>query len=264
MPASPPASPSRAPSSPSLLKKQNVRFPASPMPKGAPAILVTISRCVEKRDQPGGFVLYPGTNLYYVFDVKTGGGSWEIHRRFSEVKKFWETLRPHALAAGAKLEAFPAHSALLTGQGLAGNYYETSPNSPFATQRVELLSRLADQLVTKKNATGGSLFELRLVRAFFEIDEAALVASSSASALSDMGLSGDDAADAASSSTGGKAASSTLADERARLADAEAQIAKMAAETKPQDAVAAFMRSTPATFCTVFVAVLTALVLLDA
>ena len=241
-PQTPPSSPPR---------KQNVQ-PPTPRSAGAPAILVTISRCVEKRDQPGGFVLYPGTNLYYVFDVKTGGGSWELHRRFSEVKKFWDALRPAAAAAGARLDAFPAHSALLTGQGLAGNYYETSPNSPFAAQRVDLLARLCEQLVTSKNATGGSLFELRAVRAFFEIDEVALAASSSAAAAGDAVVAPPLGAAAAA-----------LADAEATRAAAECRVAKMARDTAPESTLAAFCRATPATFCTVFVAALTALFLLE-
>ena len=37
-----------------------------------------------------------------------------------------------AAAAGADLEAFPASSAFLTGQGYTGNLYETRPDSDFA------------------------------------------------------------------------------------------------------------------------------------
>ena len=117
--------------------------PRSPRSPGAPAILVTVARCVEKRDGAHSFYLYPGTSLLYVLEVRTGGGTWEVSRRFSEVKKFWEGLRPQAAAAGAKLDPFPHHSALLTGQGAMGNYYETSPDSPFARQRLALLRGLA-------------------------------------------------------------------------------------------------------------------------
>ena len=83
---------------PSPMKKQNLRA-ASPRSPGAPAILVTIDECREKRDAANTFYLYPGTNLFYVFDVKTRAGRWEILRRFSEVKKFWEKMTLNCLLA---------------------------------------------------------------------------------------------------------------------------------------------------------------------
>ena len=251
---------------PSPLKKGAVARPAgspktppSPRSPGAPAILVTVVRCVEKRDAANTFILYPGASLYYVFAVKTGGGSWEVSRRFSEVKKFWEKLRPQAAAAGAVLDEFPHHSALLTGQGALGNYLETSPRSPFASRRVDLLRDLATQLATTKNATGGSLFELRSVRAFFDIDEAALRASSSSTLAPAAGGGGGDAVSDAAA-----APKTTVADEIAARDAADAKLAALREATRPKDAATALSRSTPVAFCTVFVVVLTALFLFEA
>ena len=49
------------------------------------------------------YVLYPATSLTYVLIVSRGALTWEVPRRYSEIKKFWESLRPIAAAAGASL-----------------------------------------------------------------------------------------------------------------------------------------------------------------
>ena len=91
---------------------------------------------------------------------------------FQRSKKFWESLTDQAEALRRRLPPFPRHSAFLSGNnGVAGNLYESDAQSDFAAERLELLRGLAEALTTATNATGGSLFGLRLVRAFFELDK---------------------------------------------------------------------------------------------
>jgi len=167
-----------------------------------------------------------------------------VPRRFSEAKKFWDALRPIAAACGAALPPFPAHSALLTGQGATGNLYETNPDGAFARRRVELLGGLARELSEARNATGGTLFGLKVVRAFLQIDELGLVEASPVAAR-------DDGPDA-----------SRLDAERKRRADADRRAEQAAAATKP-GALGALLRSTPATALLVFACVLSSLVYLE-
>uniref|UniRef100_A0A7S3JN19 PX domain-containing protein n=1 Tax=Aureoumbra lagunensis TaxID=44058 RepID=A0A7S3JN19_9STRA len=128
------------------------------------------------KDAPSSYYLYPGTALYYELKIKhiESGKEWSVLRRFSEVRKFWEQIRPTCAAVGATLDPFPQHSAVLSGAGYTGNLYETNPKSEFATERIRLLSIILTQFNTKSDATGGSLLDLKMARSFFEIDKQCL------------------------------------------------------------------------------------------
>lgn len=134
---------------------------------------VTVRGCKEMKDPPNTFYLYPGVSLYYELVVReaTSGAEWSVLRRFSEVKKFWDAVRPAAGAVGAPIDPFPPASAFMTGDGVTGNLYETNPNSDFASDRVQLLRKLMNEFSAKTDTTGGSLFDLKLARAFFDIDD---------------------------------------------------------------------------------------------
>ena len=130
------------------------------------AISVEVTRQHSKLDPAK--VLKKEKQLVYVFSVEENGEHRDnVAKRFSEVKRFWDALTDQAEACGADLPPFPRHSAFLSGTGIGGNLYESDAQSDFAAERLELLRGLAEALTTATNATGGSLFGLRLVRAFF-------------------------------------------------------------------------------------------------
>ncbi|KAJ1447285.1 hypothetical protein M885DRAFT_543325 [Pelagophyceae sp. CCMP2097] len=124
-----------------------------------------------RRQSDDKYVLYPGTSLTYVLRVGHGATSWEVPRRYSEVKKFWDALKPVAAAAGAPISDFKSSSAFMTGAGYTGNLYETDPSSKFAEERVTYTRALMHELSSCVDASGGQLFNLKPVRAFFNMDK---------------------------------------------------------------------------------------------
>lgn len=193
---------------------------------------VRVRGCKELKDAPSTYYLYPGTSLYYELVVvdKETGIEHSVLRRFSEVRKFWEALRPTAAAVGARLEAFPPASAFLSGAGYTGNLYETNPNSDFAADRVETLRKLMATLTAKVDANGGSLLDLKQAKLFFEIGH-------NASSLPPK-----------------KVVSAERTDDRDDIV-----LPAKASSPRQPPSLADLSRSTPLAFVTVFVVVLAAL-----
>mmetsp|Transcript_10546 Transcript_10546/g.33709 ORF Transcript_10546/g.33709 Transcript_10546/m.33709 type:complete len:223 (-) Transcript_10546:139-807(-) len=191
---------------------------------------VRVRGCKELKDAPSTYWLYPGTCLYYELVVvdKSSGAESSVLRRFSEVRKFWEAVRPFAAAVGAPLEPFPAASAFMSGGGYTGNLYETNPNSDFAGERLEVLRALLATFAAKTDATGGSLLDLKASKTFFELD-----------------------------SSPETAVPTKIINAERHLDTADEDRPKPS--FRPEPLLASLTRSTPAAFLTVFVVVLAAL-----
>lgn len=188
--------------------------------------------CVEMKDN--SFVLYPSTSLYYDIVVTSGEERWKVLKRFSEVRKFWEAVRPAAAAVGAPLDPFPPASAFLSGEGYTGNLYETDPSSRFAEERVATLRTMLAAFAEKTDITGGSLFDLKMVRNFFQVtlpkrEEERLLKAVSGESFEDDGQAAHDDDD------------------------------RRSINNRIHAVLTALTRSTPAAFVTVFVVVLAAL-----
>lgn len=198
---------------------------------------VWVRGCKEMKDAPSTYYLYPGTCLYYELVVvnKRDGAECSVLRRFSEVRKFWESIRPAAAAVGAPLEPFPPTSAFLSGGGYTGNLYETNPNSEFALERVATLRTLMSAFASKVDCKDGSLLELRQSRQFFEIDAPSQLAPPKNVVSAER--------------------CEQLCDPMESIDDAKAQQVLL----KQEPFLGALTRSTPAAFVTVFVVVLAAL-----
>ena len=200
------------------------------------AIRVEMTKAHSKLDPAK--VLKKEKQLVYVFSVQENGDHRDnVTKRFSEVKKFWESLTDQAEACGADLPPFPRHSAFLSGNGVAGNLYESDAQSDFAAERLELLRGLAEALTTATNATGGSLFGLRLVRAFFELDKRDTPLMPVARPVRRR---------------------YTLDSAKKRLKDAQSKLEALALASRPS-LIGAFLRATPCAFCACFVLALTVL-----
>ena len=106
------------------------------------AVRVEMTKAHSKLDPAK--VLKKEKQLVYVFSVEENGEHRDnVAKRFSEVKKFWDSLQDQAEACGADLPPFPRHSAFLSGNGVAGNLYESDAQSDFAAERLELSRGLA-------------------------------------------------------------------------------------------------------------------------
>lgn len=213
--------------------------PQVPQPQGAYVVdAISVEQQKQHSKLDPARVLKKEKQLVYVFSVKDRGQRRDdVFKRFSEVKKFWEALEWQAEACGADLPPFPRHSAFLSGGGLLGNAYEADCTSNFAVERLELLNGLAEALTSATNATGGSLFGLRLVREFFELDRSPLqpVARPLQRRF-------------------------TLKSVLKRLEAAKLSLEALAVQGRPS-LLGAFVRATPCAFCATFVLALTVITL---
>lgn len=219
------------------VKANDAPTPARAVPEKA-SYDVWVRGCKEMKDAPSTYYLYPGTCLYYELVVvnNKNGAEWSVLRRFSEVRKFWESIRPVAAAVGAPLEPFPPASAFLSGGGYTGNLYETNPNSEFALERVATLRTLMSAFASKVDCKDGSLLDLRQARQFFEIDTPAPLAQQERVVSAEP--------------------CEPMCEQTAASID-DAKVRQVLLRQEPF--LGALTRSTPAAFVTVFVVVLAAL-----